>query len=194
VDTEYFRPLERTSDGKSRTNTIIVVGSHKPQKNFHRFVNAIKILRDEGINLRIKWYGIFPEHIDSHKAYVESLNLNSVIYIYGPSQDIRSVYQSADFLCLPSIFEGFPNALCEAMSCGLPIACSDVCDNPYIVRAGLNGFLFDPYKPAEIAKAIISLTNLTIEERQKISQINRRCAEENFSLELFIKRYVEIIG
>lgn len=193
VDTEHFCPAYRANFAQTRTNTIVVIGTHKPQKNFQRFVDAVKILADKGVNLHIEWYGIFPEFMKSHKAYVESLALSSVIDVYGPTQDIRAVYQSADFFCLPSLFEGFPNVLCEAMSCGLPVACSNVCDNPYIISSTHGGILFNPLDVEDIARGIQHLVSISDGEWCEYSSKNRMVAEQLFSKDAFVDKYCDLI-
>ncbi len=75
---------------------------------------------------------------------------------------------------MPSYFEGLPNAACEAISCGLPLIISDVCDNKILVDK-LNGYLFDPYNPKDIAKKIISFCKKIMKKRilcQKIEGLD----------------------
>ena len=193
VDTDFFCPADRSNFASTRTNTVVVVGRHKPQKNFHRFVEAVKIMTDKGINIHIKWYGIFLEYIENHKAFIESLALSSVIDVYGPTQDIRDAYQTADFFCLPSLFEGFPNVLCEAMSCGLPVICSDVCDNPYIVSTTEGGALFNPLDVMDIAAKIETMISISDEQWHHYADANRRASEQLFSKTSFINKYIDLL-
>lgn len=193
VDTEYFHPTDRSNFMQRRTNTIVVVGSNKPQKNFYRFMDAIKIVCNEEIQLHVRWFGILPEYLEEHRAYVDSLDLGRFVSIYGPTPDISIEYQSADFFCLPSLFEGFPNVLCEAMSCGLPIGCSDVCDNPYIMSNTNGGILFNPLNIEDMARAIKCLVSISNEEWHKYSVMNRSVAENLFSKTAFINKYCKLL-
>lgn len=193
VDTEYFKPAQTSDFSTKRTNTIVVVGTHKPQKNFHRFIDAVKLVVKERQDVHIKWYGIFPDHIDEFRVYVDNLNLRPFVEIHGPTLDIGEVYKSADFFCLPSLFEGFPNVLCEAISSGLPIACSNVCDNPYIMEKVDGGIMFNPLDVEDIADKLKQLISISNEDRQKYSVSNRHVAEELFSKETFINKYRELL-
>lgn len=193
VDTDYFRPIPRPDFSATRTNTIVVVGSHKPQKNFHRFVDAVKILVDDGVNLSVCWYGIFPEYLEEFRKYVDDIGLKDTLKVYGPTQNISEVYQSADFFCLPSLFEGFPNVLCEAMSAGLPVACSNVCDNPYIISKTTGGILFNPLDVNDIAENIKKLMLVSNDEWILYAKENRDVAEQLFSFDTFISKYCNII-
>lgn len=54
------------------------------------------------------------------------------------------------------------------MSSGLPIVCSNVYENPYIVEEGVNGFLFNLEDPVDIARVSRQMTSLSIEEREQM--------------------------
>lgn len=97
------------------------------------------------------------------------------------------------FFCLPSLYEGFPNALCEAMSCGLPIVASNICDNPDIVEDGVNGFLFDPLSIVDIADKIELLFKLDNESIIQMRKLNRLKSEDLFSEKKFIEKYINLI-
>ena len=102
-------------------------------------------------------------------------------------------YQKADIFCLPSYFEGFPNVVCEAMSCGLPILASNVCDNANIVSEGENGVLFNPQSIDEISLAVITMLERHQEELNRMSSTSRLRAQELFSLKAFVNDYISII-
>ena len=193
VDTKQFSPINRTGLSTTRTNTIVVVGSDKPQKNFHRFIDAVKIVVEECKNIHIKWYGITSNHIGDFRSYVNYMGLEPFVDVYGPTLNIAEVYKSADFFCLPSLFEGFPNVLCEAMSCGLPVICSNVCDNPYIISNTNGGVLCNPLDINDMARAIKYLVSISDEEWYRFSIMNRRVAENLFSKTSFINAYCKLL-
>lgn len=193
VDTDYFCPKDRSDFALTRTNTIVVVGSSKPQKNFLRFVDAVKIMVDDGVRFSVSWYGIFPEYLDEFRKYVDTIGLGDILKVYGPTQNIGDVYHSADFFCLPSLFEGFPNVLCEAMSAGLPVACSNVCDNPYIIGKTIGGIMFNPLDVNDMSNKLKKMVSMTNEEWQQRAQINRNIAEELFSSDMFFSNYCKLL-
>ena len=79
------------------------------------------------------------------------------------------------------------------MSCGLPVACSDVCDNPYIVKETGCNLLFDPNNPNEIANQLILLAEMTKEERKKVGTKNRNRILGLCSIEHFVSEYEKIL-
>lgn len=113
--------------------------------------------------------------------------------LHDPNQKIEEEYRKADIFCLPSLFEGYPNVVAEAMSCGLPILCSNVYENPYIVEEGVNGFLFDPKNPVEMADAIKKMVSLSYENRKEMGKRNRQLCLKRNTEEVFLKSYVELI-
>lgn len=102
---------------------------------------------------------------------------------------IKEVYLGADYFCLPSFYEGTPNALCETISCGLPVLCSDVCDNSMYVREGVNGLLFNPNLAQEMADKISCMLSIDDEICTEYSHESRRLAEELLSENSFISSY-----
>ena len=189
VDTDKFRA---TNDRK-RGNKLVVVASDKPEKNFERFVEAIVLVKQRGLTIKAEWYGIRGAVLYKYQDLVETRGVADMLDIYPPQTDIQEVYQNADYFCLPSLFEGFPNVLCEAMSCGLPVICSNVCDNPHIVKETVNGFLFDPYNVRQIADSIERIALLPKAEYDAISSNNVERSEQRFSKVAFIDKYIKII-
>lgn len=191
VDTQVFALVPK--DDNALKNDILVVASHKNEKNFQGVLGAVKILKHRGLNFHLNWYGIRSDKLESFKREVSEAGVADVMDVYLPSVNIKEEYQKSDLFCLPSFFEGFPNVLCEAMSCGLPVACSRVCDHPYMVKEGINGFLFDPHNPEEIANALEKLLLLSKEARLEMSAANRAFAEKTMSPESFVDKYIKII-
>ena len=193
VNTDSFSP----STDNFKVNDvfeIICVGRINKQKNILRFLDAVAKVRDKGHLFHISWYGhAFPEYFNECKAKIESLHLESVFDFKQPDNNIGDRYREAEVFCLPSIYEGFPNVLCEAMSCGLPVLCSDVCDNPNIVQEGKNGFLFNPYDVDAMSAAIEKMLLISNEERMKMSTVSRELSINLFSSERFIRKYLDVI-
>ena len=104
-----------------------------------------------------------------------------------------SCYRRSDIFCLPSLYEGFPNVLCEAMACGLPVACSDICDNPDIVEEGVNGYLFDPLNVQDMADAILKMAQLSQSQRKALAKNNIDKIQSLCSEQRFVKEYMTFL-
>jgi len=192
IDTSKFYPSELSISNS--TPRFIVAARHHQQKNVPKFIEAVKIAKNEGASFIVDWYGENGGgNKEAHIKMAETYGVSDVLRFHPSVKDIEKYYREADFFCLPSLYEGFPNVICEAMSSGLPIICSNVCDNPFLVKDGVNGFLFDPHSPDDIAKVIIKILSISLEDRKKMGINNRKEAQRLFGKETFLSKYVNLI-
>ena len=194
VDVNRFTPSENPV--RNDTLRIVTVARYTQQKNVLTYLKAVRMVKDMELNVHFDWYGD-KKHNAAYYAEIEKeyqrLEIADYLTLHNPNQKIEEEYRKADIFCLPSLLEGYPNVVAEAMSCGLPILCSNVYENPYIVEEGVNGFLFNPEKPEDIADAIKKMVDLTHEERLKMGKRNRQLCLKRNTEEAFLKSYVELI-
>ncbi len=194
VDVNRFTPS--VTPVRNETLRIVTVARYTQQKNVLTYLKAVRMVKDMGLNVHFDWYGD-KKHNAAYFAEIEKeyqkLDIADYMTLHNPNQKIEEEYRKADIFCLPSLFEGYPNVVAEAMSCELPILCSNVYENPYIVEERVNGFLFDPKKPEAIADAINKMANLTHEERLEMGMRNRQLCLKRNTEEAFLKSYVELI-
>jgi glycosyltransferase involved in cell wall biosynthesis len=194
TDMDYFicKPVNKD---KSGILNMIVVARIAVQKNVLRFIETIHILNQKGYKIKINWFGF----ANPESYYQECVNkvweyqLENIIYFREPTNEIAKEYHKSDVFCLPSIFEGYPNVLCEAMSCGLPVLCSDICDNPKIIERERNGYLFSPFSVDDMVSAIIKFIELPEKKKKEMALQSRVIAEKKFSKEIFKQKYIELI-
>ena len=176
---------------------ILVTARIAEQKNVKGFMNVVKKLKDLKCNIHISWYGGVYTGQEEYAVQCinkyKELEIDDIMTFYPATFKILEAYQSCDMFCLPSFYEGFPNVVCEAMSCGKPILCSNVCDNPYIVQDEVNGFLFNPLDEEDMVKKINKMITLPQEDRDKMGIKSREIAEVLFSEETFVNKYIKLI-
>lgn len=194
VDVNRFTPSVTLV--RNENLRVVTVARYAHQKNVLTYLKAVRMVKDMELNLHFDWYGdkkcYATYYAEIEKEY-QQLDIADYMTLHNPNQKIEEEYRKADIFCLPSLFEGYPNVVAEAMSCELPILCSNVYENPYIVEEGVNGFLFDPNKPEAIADAINKMANLTHEERLEMGKRNRQLCLKRNTEEAFLKSYVELI-
>lgn len=192
VDTEKFCPAQVKESNDPLQ--ILTVARIMPQKNVINYIKAIKRLVCNGIdNFTIKWVGqsLGDLYYSECIQCVKDNKLEEYIEFIPQNSNVINYYQNADIFCLPSIYEGFPNVVCEAMSCGMPILCADVCDNPIIVENGINGLLFNP---ADVEDIYIKMRQmLTNKSLLSYREINRAKAIEMFSKNRLLSSYLELL-
>ena len=194
VDLTHFIPPSQ----RNRRNVpeIMIAASIWPSKNTFGFIDAVATLKSKGLRFHISWYGKDESHLDYFNQCLLKINQLCVadsLDLKEKTTSIKEKYQEADFFCLPSFYEGTPNVICEAMACGLPIACSNVCDNGRYVIEGENGFLFDPNNADNIAHAIKRMLMLDEIDYLNYCQRSRKRAEETLSAEKFVNSYIKLI-
>ena len=191
VDTDFFVP---SNFAISDICKIISVGRVSEQKNTLFFLQALNCLKKEGLSFHVDWYGYsIPHYWRLCEEYIQENNLSDVISFHKPSNNIVNKYQECDVFILPSIYEGFPNVVCEAMCCGKPILCGDICDNSLIVKNGINGYLFDPFSVDDMINKIRTFITLSSERKKTMGIESRKLSLEKFSSDLFIKKYIDLI-
>lgn len=197
TDTDYFSPNINQSH-VDKIN-ILTVGRITPQKNILNYLDAISLMTKKGVkDVLFHWVGSPQNSNDEQYAQqiqqiIKENELNDIVLFHPQTKDIIMHYQKCDIFCLPSSFEGFPNVVCEAMSCGKPIVCSRVCDNPSIVSEGENGLMFDPNNPEEISDIIQKMVTMSVEERLAWGKRSREMALEKFSRDAFVEKYIKLI-
>lgn len=194
VDTDYYRPTNESCERRGRLK-ILTVSRIVPQKNVIGYMQAIIKVRERGVNVHFDWYGRHKsdEYWDQVLAFYRENNMQDILSFHDPVQNIIDAYNQSDILALPSFHEGYPNVVCEAMSCGLPIICSNVCDNATIVSDKENGFLFDPYDVSDIASKIIDICSLDKSDLKKFKERSRALSIEKFSKDDFVLSYIKLI-
>src|SRR5207249_879334 len=101
---------------------------------------------------------------------------------------VPQFYQMLDIFCLPSIAEGTPLVILEAMASGLPIVASAVGGIPSMISSGVEGYLVPPRSPPQLAKAIVALASSSNLRRQMGAR-GRLRVEREYSLDHGIERY-----
>lgn len=175
---------------------IVIAASIWPPKNTIGFIEALRLLAKNNILIKVKWYGYSEANEDYFKlaqAKIDEYQLSEYIELLPKTKDIQDVYRQSDYFCLPSFYEGVPNVIAEAMSTGRPILCSNVCDNPRYVIEEVNGYLFDPNNPENMAEQILKGLSVSDQVYDQMCHESRKLAEEMLSMDTFIKKYIEII-
>lgn len=194
VDVNRFTPASKHVDNESLR--IVTVARYTEQKNILAYLNAIRKVKDLGLNIHFDWYGD-KKHNPVYYAQIEKeyqqLDIADYLTLHETNPKIEEEYRKADVFCLPSLYEGYPNVVVEAMSCELPIICSNVYENPYIVEEGVNGFLFDPESIDDMVNAIQKIVSLTNEERRRMGTLNRQLCLKRNTEEEFLNSYIKLI-
>lgn len=149
VDTDLFCPA---SDQKKDGQKILSCGRMRRQKGFSYLIEALADLPDK-MTLELVGDGPLRGELE---ALAKRLGLQERITFTGwlSQEELIEKYRQANIFVLPSLDEGMPNVLLEAMACGLPVVATDVAGSCELVSPGINGLLAQPKDKRSLREAI----------------------------------------
>ena len=163
IDVETFKLQNKTSSRNalqlSQDKIIILnVSSMSPVKGQKYLIESIPEIVNKFKNIQFVFVGD-GEVRDELESLVNTLGLAPYVLFAGVQKatQIPHWLNSADIFVLPSISEGNPNALLEAMACGLPVIATAVGGIPEMMEDGREGLLSPPKSSSSLAKNIIAL-------------------------------------
>lgn len=161
VDPKLFRILDQEDCRKGlklpgKKRIILFVGNLVAVKGVRYLLDAMKILmaaRKEDVLLILVGDGSERTQL---QRQARRMGLESCVLFVGkrPHEEIPLWMNSADVFCLPSLSEGMPNVVVEALACGKPVVGTQVGGVPEIVRSDRLGYMVPPEDGAALSKAI----------------------------------------
>jgi glycosyltransferase involved in cell wall biosynthesis len=159
VDATAFAPA-RKADGREALR-MVCVASLEPVKGHVFLIEACRLLRQRGINLRCDLAGEGPLRPQLEQRIIDA-GLAGHVHLLGgcPRPEVIALLSAADVAVLASHptrdgrREGIPVALMEAMACGLPVVASAISGIPELVDDGVTGLLVPSGDPVALADAV----------------------------------------
>lgn len=187
IDIERFAPpAHRESNGAIR---LITVARLLKRKGIHTVLEACARPTTLPVTLDIIGTGPYEDEL---RERANELGLGDKVRFLGfvPNAELPEYYGRSDIFVLPSSTESFGLVFAEAMSCGLPIAASNVGGIPETVRDGIDGLLCPPNDPAALRQNIIQLMGSS-DERARISDSQRQRILQHYPWSHIAARYAE---
>jgi glycosyltransferase involved in cell wall biosynthesis len=138
---------------------IVLVNVNRLVKNkgVNYLIDALGILNSE-LNAKLILIGSGPEEGNLKRKIGELKLKDKVIHFKDISDETKfQLIALADISVTPTLFEGLPIVILEAMACGKPVVASNVTEVPQVVKHGVNGFLVPPRDPEAIVKAVLEI-------------------------------------
>lgn len=152
IDTEDARAQAAGGDAPRRAD-IVLAGRFDKQKGHAMLLAALPRLVSSRPGLRVCFYGTGPEE-HRLRAMTRRLGLQGTVVFCGVADNIFTCLAAADVVVLPSLWEGFPNVLLEALAVGRPVVASAVPGIDEIVEDGVTGVLCPPGCTEALAGAL----------------------------------------
>ncbi|WP_218970597.1 glycosyltransferase family 4 protein [Alkalihalobacterium alkalinitrilicum] len=179
-------------NNNKKRKVIVSVGRLSKQKDHATLIKAFGIVRKTFTDYELIIYGEGNLREDLLEM-IENLGLKDSVFLPGNAKNLYSEICDASVFVLSSKYEGFPNALIEAMALGLPVISTKCNYGPSeIIKNGENGFLVEVGDYEELAKKInYVIKNKSISE--KIGN-NAYAIRDKLSTEKIIKKWIDYIN
>lgn len=135
------KPSDTIQTISQNVHNIISVGRLSVEKDHNTLIHAFALLIKEIPHLKFTIYGDGPERKKLERV-IKMLDLEHAVALPGDIYNIEEKLLKADLFVFTSIFEGFPNDLCDAMAVGLPVIASNCSGNVDTIDDGTNGVFF----------------------------------------------------
>ena len=175
IDTNVFTPDNR----EEISNRILWIGRFTPGKGVEYLIDAFGILVKEYPNLKLVMVGKGPlkENIEQK---IRDLNLSKSIFIndFVPNSKLPDIYRSSAIFVLPSLNEGIPRTILEAMACSIPIVCTEL---PQLVDIVKGCGVVVPRRDSPALAESISKIISDRERAHKFGETGRKKVVEKYS-------------
>jgi len=169
--------------------TILHVGRFAPQKNHFDLINGFYDVAKKYPSVKLKLIGI-GELEGKIKSLVNSLELSKQVEFLGSQNNVYEYMNNADIFILPSLWEGMPITIIEAMGTGVPIIASNVGGIPDMLENNKNALIIEPNSES-ITNALIKFISDN-ELRKRCAIQAKTDAMKIFSADNMCKNYEKI--
>lgn len=184
VNTSHFSPFPRVN-GRQRNKrkfTILYVGSLTPLKGIPYLIKAISQLKEQIQEKKVLCYLVGERKNYPIDRIVKESNLSQNIKLVGrlPYNKMPKMYSVADVLIHPSLYEGTPLVIMEAMAMKLPVVATAVGGTPTFVKNRETGILVPPFSVKSIVEGVLAIKTDPL-LRQRIIEKGRKLMVENYN-------------
>lgn len=166
------------------------VGRLTQQKGQRYLLEAVPRILEAAPNAQFVFIGA-GEDLPDLERLVQTLGLSSAVRFAGGREDVESLYPAMDIFVLPSLWEGCPYTLQEAMYSRLPVVATDIMGTREVIPSGQTGILVPPADPAALGKAILHLVR-DPGLRASMSAAGRRRVEEHYTVQEMVDRTEDV--
>jgi glycosyltransferase involved in cell wall biosynthesis len=197
-DSARFAPSDAARDEFRKRNGVKddeflmgMVGRYDVAKGHTYLIQAFARIASIVPNARLALVGReMDEGNEQLVSELLALGVRARTLLLGEQSTTEKVYPGFDLYCSSSINEGFPNAIAEAMSCGVPCVVTDVGASREIVEDV--GMVVQSREPEQLAKAMVSMATKSKEELRTRGEKGRERIASRYSLNQIANEYLEV--
>jgi L-malate glycosyltransferase len=181
---EVVQPIEEK-------NYIIHVGGFTFEKNHKQLLTIFKQIKNQHPHMQLWLAGDGPLRAEI-EAYAHSLQLSDSVKFLGYRKDVLELIAGAKVLVLPSIIEGLPGVILEAMYCNTPVVAYDVGGISEVVKPGETGWLVKAGDEGRFVKAVQEVLTMPKAELQQLTEKAHQLVVKEYDNRVIAKRFVEV--
>ncbi|MBK9307110.1 MAG: glycosyltransferase family 4 protein [Nitrospira sp.] len=183
---------EQTSRPHTSTHAIVAMGRLVEQKGFDLLVEAFSRCATKHADWSLVILGEGPQR-SRLESVASDLGIGDRVHLIGQVREPDTILKGADLFVLSSRYEGFPNALVEAMACELPVVSTDCSSGGPrdIIRDGIDGILVPP---KDVAALAVAMDRLMADHKER-QRLGKRAVEvvERFSMNRVMKLWDDLL-
>jgi glycosyltransferase involved in cell wall biosynthesis len=196
VDLEKFKYTPANKQNKKFV--FLLVARLLKDKGIYEYIEAIKIIKKKYPNKQIECQLLGDANSINKTSISKSkldewVNQNLVNYL-GTSDHVERLIAQCNCVVLPSYREGMPRSILESYAIGRPVIASDVPGCREIVEHNINGLLCEVKSPEDLSKKMLTMMNMSQEERLILGKNGRKKVETLFDEKIVINKYLKIIN
>ena len=179
---------------------VLFVGVMMPDKQPHVLFEAwLQLRRTTGMPSTLvfvgasnpKLYELADRLAERVRADADASGFGSEVVFAPPTSAIEDYFRAADVFAMPSVREGLPIVLLEAMACGLPVVASNLPGSTdTMIEPGVNGLLVPPGDAAALAEGLTTLLS-NPEAAARMGQAARQTVEARYTIEHVAEQWLD---
>lgn len=169
---------------------FLFVGRFALNKGINILAEAVKELNDEGYSgkLTFNLVGKGPLFEEYRKKY----NFGNLHFLgFADDDKLNELYRTNDVFVLPTLFEGMPTVVLEAMANGMPIIVTDVGATMEMVDRN-NGFIIEKNDVQSLKKAILNYHSMSVDARRSLSEYSYQKVSNQFTWDIVAQKHAEL--
>lgn len=191
IHNEISLPEQVQRRASQRPFTWVCVGHFRWNKDYPTLFKALARLKQRDFRVIIvgelkgaRW----PEDM------LCQLQLGSKVKLMGFVADPGKIIEEADAFVLSSFSEGMPNATLEAMALAKPVVVTDIVGNRELIKSSEGGLLCRPCDEADLADRMLSIMDMTADERMAMGERGRQFISRYFNKKAIMQQWEDLLA
>lgn len=190
VDIDEVREAQKADVDGGNDFVVGFIGRLVPLKNVETLLNAMQLVQSWRPQVRLKIVGAGPERVVLEQR-AKDLGIGNQVDFLGFRDDAVALLKTFNLFVLPSLSEGIPRCVMEAMAAGVPVVASDIPGNRNLIKPNETGMLFPCWDSKGLATTVAYLMDHP-QETTKMAECASRLVEKIFSNRTMAREYTKI--